>query len=330
MKKSVSLILAVIGVAMVSCSTMQTVTFDRLEAADVNFPATVKNVAVVNNMPIYEVGKNHKEISLQLEGDGKIASEALAKGIADANYFEQVVICDSALRGKDGEPRANVLLTKDEVKQLATDLGADMIFSFDQVHVQTRPGFILFADYPLPIDAVEGIVTPVVRIYVPNREGPLLVVSKQDTISWEINPSLSDQQIVKEASEYAAYLPINHLLPHWKETTRLYYDGGNVDMRDAGVCVRENDWDGAYKLWKNVYDKKKGRQQMKAANNIALYYEMKDDFTKAREWAEKALKQAKSGSSDEYHIYFYIQALLERESKLSRLNVQMQRFNDNF
>ena len=72
------------------------------------------------------------------------------------------------------------------------------------------------------------------------------VVAKQDTISWEIEPALSDRKIVKEASEYAASIPVEHLLPHWDEVARFYYDGGNIEMRDAGVYLRENNWDEAY------------------------------------------------------------------------------------
>lgn len=41
----------------------------------------------------------------------------------------------------------------------------------------------------------------------------------------------------------------------------FYFDGGNVRMRDAGVYVRENNWDSAFELWKQIYDKGKGRQK---------------------------------------------------------------------
>lgn len=85
----------------------------------------------------------------------------------------------------------------------------------------------------MPIDAVDGIISPIVRVYIPNRDKPLFVVAKQDTISWEIEPALSDRKIVKEASEYAASIPVEHLLPHWDEVARFYYDGGNIEMRDA-------------------------------------------------------------------------------------------------
>lgn len=73
----------------------------------------------------------------------------------------------------------------------------------------------------MPIDAVDGIISPIVRVYIPNRDKPLFVVAKQDTISWEIEPALSDRKIVKEASEYAASIPVEHLLPHWDEVARF-------------------------------------------------------------------------------------------------------------
>ena len=83
-------------------------------------------------MPVYKVGDSHDVISMELKGDGKTAAEALAEEIANANYFEQVIICDSALRGQDTELREDVMLTQDEVQKLAADLGVDLIFSFDR------------------------------------------------------------------------------------------------------------------------------------------------------------------------------------------------------
>ena len=163
-----------------------------------------------------------------------------------------------------------------------------------------------------------------------DSDKPLFVVAKQDTISWEIEPALSDRKIVKEASEYAASIPVEHLLPHWDEVARFYYDGGNIEMRDAGVYLRENNWDEAYSQWKIAYEKRKGQQKMKAAFNIALYYEIKDNVEQAKEWLGKAKNLVKSGSRDEQLIAFYSLELEKRESKLSQLRIQMKRFDDNF
>ena len=310
----------------------ETISFEQLQAADVSFPDAVRNVAVVNNMPAYKVGDSHDVISMELKGDGKTAAEALAEEIANANYFEQVIICDSALRGQDTELREDVMLTQDEVQKLAADLGVDLIFSFDRLDIHTKRGalFIDTFDGGFSVDAVDGIVAPVIRIYIPSRERPMLSFSKQDTISWEIEPTLSDKKIVKEASEYAATMPVNYLLPHWREVSRFYFDGGNVRMRDAGVYVRENNWDSAFELWKQIYDKGKGRQKMRAAFNIGLYYEMKDNPATAIEWVEKADKLAKAGTTEATVIAFYLLKLKERQVQLPQLNIQMNRFKDNF
>lgn len=332
MNKTISLIAIVTGLALASCGSLQTISFEQLQAADISFPDVVRNVAVVNNMPVYKAGDSHDVISVELKGDGKIAAEALAEEIANANYFEQVIICDSALRGQDTELREDVMLTQDEVQKLAADLGADLIFSFDRLDIQTKRGvlFIDTFDGGFQVDAVDGMVAPVIRIYIPSRERPMLSFSKQDTISWEIEPTLSDKKIVKEASEYAATMPVDYLLPHWREVSRFYFDGGNVGMRDAGVYVRENNWDRAFELWKQTYDKSKGRQKMRAAFNIGLYYEMKDDPATAIEWVEKADKLAKAGTTEATVIALYLLRLKEREAQLPQLNIQMNRFKDNF
>ncbi len=306
MKRSASLIILVAGTLFASCSSLQTISFDQLQAADVSFPDAVRKVAVINNMPVLKTKDNHEILSSELEGDGKVASEALAENIANVNYFDQVIICDSVFRAQDKVPRVNVILTKEEVRKLSEDLGVDMILSFDRIHIQTKPGVLFYPDFPMPIDAVDGIISPIVRVYIPNRDKPLFVVAKQDTISWEIEPALSDRKIVKEASEYAASIPVEHLLPHWDEVARFYYDGGNIEMRDAGVYLRENNWDEAYSQWKIAYEKRKGQQKMKAAFNIALYYEIKDNVEQAKEWLGKAKKLVKSGSRDEQLEHFVV------------------------
>lgn len=332
MKKSIALITWVLGMLLTACSSIQTISFDQLQAGDVSFPNEVRKVAIVNNMPVIEPENTSRGvISPELEGDGKIATEHLAENVANVNYFDQVIICDSAFRATDTVPRANVVLTKEEVDRLAEELGVDMILSFDRLNIQTRSGVIFYSDYPLPVSSVDAVVSPVIRAYVPQRDKPLFAVAKQDTISWDASdPQLSDKKIVAEASEYAAFMPIDHLLPHWNEVLRPYFDGGCVEMRDAGVCLRENDWDGARDLWQTAYEKRKGQQKMKAAFNLALYYEMKDDIARAKEWLRKAEELAKPDTFNQQLMSLSRLRLDERESKLLRLHIQMTRFEDNF
>ena len=76
MNKTISLIAIVTGLVLTSCGSLQTISFEQLQAADVSFPDAVRNVAVVNNMPAYKVGDSHDVISMELKGDGKTAAGA--------------------------------------------------------------------------------------------------------------------------------------------------------------------------------------------------------------------------------------------------------------
>lgn len=329
MKTSAFLSAALVaGAALAACSTVQTVTFDQLQAADYSFPESVRSVGVVDNAPVVEAAARRGAVSPELEGDGRAAAEALAVRIADADYFDRVIVCDSALRAADDTLRANVLLSPGEVDRLAADLGVDLLLSLDRVHVRTRAATCFFPDLALFADGLEATVTPVVRVYLPGRGKPLLVITPCDTLTWLLDPLLSDSLVVADASRAAAVRPARILLPHWEEVTRLYYDGGSVEMRDAGVCLRENDWDGAGALWQAAYDKRKGRQKMRAAFNLALYSEMKDDPARAREWLLRARELVEPSSRDGQFAALYDQELAVREERLSRLRTQMSRFED--
>ena len=304
--KNVFSIVGTLGVSMLfsACTTIQYFSFERLQPADINFPEQVRSVGVVNG------------VSSTDGGDGKVATEAFAQEIASADYFNQVVICDSVL------PSLDVIRTDSLIKAL----GVDMLFAFEQVEVELKKGTYYIPELMANVPVVDGIVTPLVCAYIAGRETPLFSISKQDTICWELRPDLTEEKIIKEASEYAAKLPMQYLLPYWKEVERYYFDGGNVEMRDAGIFVREGNWEEAGVLWQTLYDTKKGKVKMRAAYNLALYHELQDDFEKAQEYIDTASSLATEGSWEEQLIVLYQFKLQELSKDNHRLKVQMKRF----
>lgn len=328
MKKHIfPVLLLAVTTLFTACGSMQNFTFDQLYPADITYPEQVKNVAVVNNMASIPEPKTGLLTLGLLEGNGKVAAETLAGALADSRYFNQVVICDSALRAKDELPSDASTLSQAEVESLATSLGADMIFSVERVLLQTAKREVFYPEFPMPFEVVELRTTPVVKIYLPSRSKPMAVISKTDSLYWDITPDLSDKRIVNDGTMDAITTLMPYLIPHWGEVTRLYYTGGSVEMRDAVVCLRENDWEGARKLWQRLYDKrKKGSAKMKAAFNIALSYEMEGDVDKAIEWLEKAKQLVDAGSENGLVIVYYEEALKKKKQDLPKLNLQMNRF----
>lgn len=321
MKTKITVLLLVLCLFS-ACTTLQTISFERLQAADVSYPDQVRKVGVINYAP---QDKQERDSILGLwNGDGMVTVESLAREIAATDYFNQVVVCDSALRpvGMGNEE----ILPMSQADSLIQALGVDMLFAVEQVRIELKEGSLFHTELMVDVPAVDGVITPLVRAYVSGRSAPLFSISKTDTICWVVSPELTFGQIMQEASDFAATLPVSYLLPHWKEMNRYYFDGGNMEMRDAGVYIREQNWEGAAALWQKLYDGRKGKVKMRAAYNLALNYELQGDYERAKEYLDTALSLASEGSWEHQLIEYYRLQLDEQARENRMLQIQMKRF----
>lgn len=321
MKTKITVLLLVLCLFS-ACTTLQTISFERLQAADVSYPDQVRTVGVINYAP---QDKQERDSILGLwNGDGMVTVESLAREIAATDYFNQVVVCDSALRpvGMGNEE----ILPMSQADSLIQALGVDMLFAVEQVRIELKEGSLFHTELMVDVPAVDGVITPLVRAYVSGRSAPLFSISKTDTICWVVSPELTFGQIMQEASDFAATLPVSYLLPHWKEMNRYYFDGGNMEMRDAGVYIREQNWEGAAALWQKLHDGRKGKVKMCAAYNLALNYELQGDYERAKEYLDTALSLASEGSWEHQLIEYYRLQLDEQARENRMLQIQMKRF----
>ena len=321
MKTKITVLLLVLCLFS-ACTTLQTISFERLQAADVSYPDQVRTVGVINYAPQDE--QERDSILGLWNGDGKVTVESLAREIAATDYFNQVVVCDSALRpvGMGNEE----ILPMFQADSLIQTLGVDMLFAVEQVRIELKEGSLFHTELMMDVPAVDGVITPLVRAYVSGRSAPLFSISKTDTICWVVSPELTFGQIMQEASDFAATLPVSYLLPHWKEMNRYYFDGGNMEMRDAGVYIREQNWEGAAALWQKLHDGRKGKVKMRAAYNLALNYELQGDYERAKEYLDTALSLASEGSWEHQLIEYYRLQLDEQARENRMLQIQMKRF----
>lgn len=330
--KKISWLYVFLACFLVSCGSIQSFTFDELVPAETSFPKQLATVAVVNNMVTIPTPKSTLLTLGTLEGDGKLASEALANNLADSRYFHQVVICDSALRGKKVVPFNGFrMLTKREVDKLTAELGVDMLFVLDRVAIQTEKEEVFYPQLSASIDALQIRMAPILSIYISERDKPMRVLTARDSVYWDIDPSVSDEAVVKEISELAASLLLPQLVPHWENTARFYFSGGSPEMRDAVVSLKENDWESAYDLWKLAYEsRKKGNLKLRAAFNAALACEMQGDMEQAVDWLVKAEALVKPGTEEEKAVQIYTSQLNKRKEELLKLELQMSRFQNKF
>ena len=296
-----------------SCQTIEQISIDYMMPAEINFPPELRRVAIVNNVSAIPDNKwieaekpiSGNEVARAIaytHGDAGIATESLARAIADGNYFDEVVICDSALRADDKIAREEAL-SQEEVGELTDKLDVDFLIALENLQLKATKYIHYLADWQCYYGTIDLLAQPTVKIYVPNRIRPMLTITPSDSIFWEEygntpayveNHMIKEEQMLKEASEFAGTIPVKHLLPYWTSATRQLYANGSVYMRDAIIYVRENSWDKAFNLWQQAFETSKSdRKKMYAAHNIAVYHEMKDDIPEAEKWALKAQELAR-------------------------------------
>ena len=129
-----------------------------------------------------------------------------------------------------------------------------------------------------------------------DRSTPMVTISAKDSIFWEETGNgpfvqshlINEEDLIKQASEFAGSIPVKKLLPYWKTANRYLFCGGSVNMRDAAVYAGDKKWGTAIELWKQTYATKKGKKKMQAAYNLAVGYEMQDSIATALDWRESA------------------------------------------
>lgn len=205
---------------LAGCQTVEPLAIDYMLPADVSFPPSLKRVAIVNNMPevpdnkpilAKEKKKDDFEIASKTDyynGNAAIATESLAEALAHENYFNEVVICDSALRAHDVTPREGVL-SQEETNRLVHDLDVDFLIALENVQIRSVRKIKYMRDWGIYYGTVDARIYPTVRIYLPNRSTPMATINANDSIFWEETGNgpfvqgnlISEEELIKQASD---------------------------------------------------------------------------------------------------------------------------------
>ena len=331
MKSYIPCFLILLMFGCFSCNSIRTISFEQLYPAEVSFPKQVSRVAVVNNAPPAGPRKKGMIALGEQEGDGKLLAEALAGALADSRYFEQVIICDSALYAGEGRTFLPHTLSKAEVEELTEAMDVDALLSVERVRLEIDEKEYSYPDMPVIFSALEAKVTPVVNVYVPSRERPATSVIYTDSLYWDISPNLSVDDVYHDIASFVSSGLSQKLVPYWVQADRIYFDGGSPEMRDAGVYVRENDWEAAAKIWEEIYGRVKSKKQkMYASFNLALAYEMKGDVDSAIQWLKKSQSYLDPNTELMQIMEVYSIQLEEKKQIMSRLSLQMERSNHKY
>lgn len=310
-------------VAFVSCSSVRWVGIDRLTPAKIDLSERTRRIAVLNNQPMVE-----EKISSTYYLDSRIVVDSLAQYLADAAYFDEVVISDTVLADnmlidyKGRELRPTVVM------ELCRRLGVDMLVTVD---------YVAFLPNEVELPYVTGEVRVRMTCYREGEIKPVASIKEEVWMDWQRWNTFK-----ASAVSLSVATALSTIVPQWLIEEFPFYTGANVWQRDAAVYVREGNWDGAATLWRQQLTHKNRRRRMEAHLNMAVYHEMKDDnVDMARTHAQKALELSEEGlkmkngrpvepTYDYLLISDYMKELERRGDDLERLKRQMYRFSDEF
>lgn len=312
--KRLFLIIALIA-SLTSCGTVgvSLMEIDQISPAKVTFPEQIHKIGLVDRVNVKAGADKQNMFGIS----SSVLAEDLACKIADSEYFDDVVLCDSDISSWGVEGNLLLPLQQDQVRDLCEDLQTDMILSLEHVSSKSLETNNLFG--------VE--VASLVRVYVPSKNKPLTYFQVKDSIGWDI-PAEYTMTFEAARADIVNFLSeslCKQIVPTWQPVSRYYFDGGNADMRDGGYYVRTGDWDSAKEIWLQAYQNAKGKLKEQYAYNLILCEEMQGNIAEALSLCED-LQISAQGYTDVLTLAnLYHENLQERAEEVTRLNLQMRR-----
>ena len=326
-----------------SCAGIKYLTVETREPAQVALPSQVLSLTVVNNVVQQpdDIGHETKLIgrsdsersSASSDSIAVYYTEALTQFLNEEDYFQNVIFYPEPLRG-DTDFFQEQPVTPEQMNFIRSKTGADAVISLDKLIIQTEKKD-MFQQQGYTYSELIGRIHSVLRVYMPTGEGKIPAVQYTDSIRWE-GFDIRDLRVYADAmlppreeamkllAVRAAEKMTQVFAPHWEMQDRWYYTLPHTLMREGETFAKGAEWARAIEKWESFYQSRSNKtEKAKAANNLALAWEMLDDMTQALEWARISFdlfqQSTPSNSLDRRRSLLYKNELERRASTANRL-----------
>jgi hypothetical protein len=322
---------------LTACSSVRTFTVEIQEPAAITSPVKTQNVVVLNNaapQPSNQgVFRKYRQVDysahpVELDTMSWVAVYRIADILSESGFFENVEVYTQPIR-EDNNFLAQNNLSEDVITDFLTDLDYDMIVSIDRLALLIEESV-----QPVVRGSEKGIKNVNMRVqgllscgaYIKNRPVPLTTFTIADSLVYGLYFEGDSIEVFKSFPESMAEAltglladeTASKFMPSWIETERVLYTSGSARMKEANSYANTGNWNEATALWKSLLEKKnKAIDKARLSSNLAVAYEMKENFPEALQRAEQSqtyFKEAESSTSQEESewIQSYISVLKKR------------------
>ncbi len=325
MKNSI-LLLAVFGMALFYSSCTETKHIQARRAAVVTLPADLDTVIIVNKTKLKK-GNGNQAVNV-LEGiltgepilgdryGANSATENMEKLIRESDRLD---LAGADIIQLESEKFLNEKpLEGDFLDSICKEYNADGVIALENFDTDN-----LTPLYNAPgTNSSTADAKALWRIYYKDERKIIdeswISARGSDYSYYSIVPT--QYTAISRAGAFSADIYLSRITPRFQRESRVYYKSGSSEMKAAKRSVRIGDWDQAQYLWEveaesAVNDKDLGR----AAYNLALAFELKDDFDNALEWIDASI------TAGNKRAYAYKEILMQRAHEKKIIDEQLKR-----
>ncbi len=288
---------------MVSCESSSLITLEVQRPAEVRLPADISSVLIVDNAAAQPENFGHSVYGLR---------QKMENAKYDAEYFRTLFLTNLETKLKQNKI-SKVELKRTRTKNQYTDAtplsekaiaeidsthSYDLIISVDKFLLESalRANYIAAENiYRVTLD---GYSKPFIRAYSLKDKVRTFELPQSDTLFWEnfdyaleitVARFPSPKLCLADLMSYSVDHLYKKLFPNKEFVQRTIYESMHSNMMDAARYAKQNRWAEASYIWEYVYDNSKNKRvKGYCAANLAVNFEIIDQFDKATDWAWKA------------------------------------------
>lgn len=267
------------------CITQKYVSIEQMVPPTFLLPDGVRRLGILNNCSLTNITKINDDIDL-FEVNRDSVVEYIAMGFADSGVFDDVVVLDSCI--VPPSDTTGSILSQEQVIYFCDTMQVDMLYVCDYAGLSSYNKDTLTA-YGIDFDTAPRNYYLLAHAYAPSRTKPMHTYIFQEPL--EAGMFRTKEEVLEvEHKTYPLWseLATHSFTPQWDRRERSFYSGSTYELREAKVCVRDGDWDGARRWWHQLGQKRKDRFKIAAAYNEALWFEMHDSIDEALDKLQEA------------------------------------------
>lgn len=327
-----------------SCTTLLYTNLDVLRPAKVTFSPEIKRVLIVNNSVIQPYDYGHKtqllnnkvkNITISTDSLSIFCLGSFSEELIQREFFTSVDLLPNSMN-KSTDFFYVKYLNSDTIKALCARYKADAIISLDRIKVIDKISEYYAQDEKLYIADLDVNFETQWSIHNPN-EVKFTATTFKDTIFWEsesyqrrkvLNDLPDRNNALIDGALYVGQNTVKRMIPYWEKVDRYFFSTKNKYMKQAIDSVYFKNWTSAIKSWETVLNKSFDKAtKAKAANNIAIAYEIIGNIEKAIEYANLSIEYFEQSLTSDFDSYLrtanYLVELKQREKEIKLIKKQL-------